>query len=67
MAEASPLRRRMIKDMTVRNCRRRLNDPTSMRSRSSAGISAARRVVSIWKMFARSRYISSLRGCPGGR
>ena len=29
MAESSPLRRRMIEDMTVRNCRRRPSDPTS--------------------------------------
>lgn len=29
MAEMSPLRRRMIEDMTVRNLRRQRNDPTS--------------------------------------
>lgn len=34
MAEISPLRRRMIEDMTVRNLRQRRNDPTLPRYRS---------------------------------
>ena len=42
MAELSPLRRRMIEDMTAAICRRRRSDPTSVRFRSSAGILADR-------------------------
>ena len=45
MAAMSPLRQRMIEDMTIRNLSlRRRSNPTFMRSRSSAGISIARRI-----------------------
>jgi hypothetical protein len=42
MAELSPLRRRMIEDMTVRNMSPATQHPTSARFRSSAGILANR-------------------------
>jgi hypothetical protein len=45
MAEISPLRRRMIEDMTVRICRRRRNNRTSTLYRSSVGILAAPLIV----------------------
>ena len=55
MAELSPLRRRMIEDMTVRNCRRRPSDPTSTPLRSSAVILVTRQIASDWKTYAPSR------------
>jgi hypothetical protein len=63
MAEISPLRRRMIEDMTV--CRRRRNNRTSTRYRSSAGILAALLIVSAWKMCTPSRFIWLQRASRG--
>jgi hypothetical protein len=59
MADLSPLRRRMIEDMTVRNL-----SPATQRSyisavRSSAAVSANLRIGWSWKMSAPSRYIWS--------
>jgi hypothetical protein len=65
MAEISPLRRRMIEDMTVRNLSR--NNRTSMRYRSSVGILVAPRIVSAWKMSTRSKFIWLQRGSRGLR
>lgn len=63
MAELSPLRRRMIEDMTVRN----LCDPTSTPFRSSAAISVGHRIGLILRMFTPSRFIWSRQGYPGHR
>ena len=41
MAQISPLRRRMIEDMAIRNLSPATSNPTSTRSRGSAGILAA--------------------------
>ena len=64
MAEISPLRRRMIEDMT---CRRRRNNRTSMRYRSSVGILVAPLIVSAWQMSMPSRFIWLRRGSHGLR
>ena len=57
MAEISPLRRRMIEDMTIRNLRLRRSNPTFMRLPSSAAISAALRTGWGWRMCAPTSYI----------
>jgi hypothetical protein len=69
MADLSPLRRRMIEDMTVRNL-----SPATQRSYISAVskfsryfISANHRTGWSWKTFAPSRYIWSRPGYPGRR
>ena len=67
MAEISPLRRRMIEDMTVRN----LSPATQQSylnavSKSSAGILVAPLIISAWKMSTSSRFIW-LRGGSRGR
>ena len=68
MAEISPLRRRMIEDMTVRNL-----SPATQRSylarghRSSAGISVGRPIGSGWRMSAPSRSTWWRSGYPGRR
>ena len=68
MAEISPLRRRMIEDMTVRNL-----SPATQQSylsavskfSRSAGILAAVLIVSAWKMSTPSRFIWLQRGSHG--
>ncbi len=65
MAQISPLRRRMIEDMTVRNL-----SPATQQStpyRSSAGILVAPLTVWAWKMFTPSRFIWLRRGSRGRR
>ena len=63
MTEMSPLRRRMIEDMTVRNL-----SPATQRSYVHARCSkfgryfGRRRTGSSWRMFAPSRFISSRPG-----
>jgi hypothetical protein len=57
MAEISPLRRRMIEDMTVRNLSPATNDPTFPPYRSSAGILVGLPIVCTWKMSEPSRFI----------
>jgi hypothetical protein len=61
MAEISPLRRRMIEDMTVRNLSPRRNNRTSTRYRSSAAILVVPLIVLAWKMSTPS----SSSGCDG--
>lgn len=67
MADLSPLRRRMIEDMTVPICRRRRSDRTSARFRSSAVISANRRIGWNWKTFAPFKCIWSRPAYHGRR
>ena len=57
MAELSPLRRRMIEDMTVRNLSPATQRSYITRLRSSAGISVVRRIGWVWRMCAPSRSI----------
>ena len=61
MAEISPLRRRMIEDMTVRN----LSPATQ--HRSSVGILVAPLIVLAWKMSMRFRFIWLQPGSHGLR
>jgi hypothetical protein len=51
MAEISPLRRRMIDDMMIRNLSPAAQHPTSMRSPSSAGILVSRRTGWGWRKY----------------
>ena len=67
MAEISPLRRRMIEDMTVRNLSPATQQSYLNACRSSAGILAAPLIVSAWKMSTRSRFIWLQRGSHGLR
>lgn len=65
MAQMSPLRRRMNKDMALRNL-----SPAMQRSylswyRSSADILADRRTIWAWRTFARSKFIWWRRGSHG--
>ena len=66
MAEISPLRRRMIEDMTVRNL-----SPATQQSYvnavSKSGTLAAPLIVWAWKMFTLSRFIWLRRGSHGLR
>ena len=65
MAEISPLRRRMIEDMTVRNLSPATQQSTSMRYRSSVGILVAPLIVLAWKMSTHFRFIWLQRGSHG--
>ena len=67
MTEISPLRRRMIEDMTVRNL-----SPATQRSYVHAVAKFARFFArslrhSTWRMFAPFRCTSSRAACPGRR
>lgn len=55
----SPLRRRMIDDVTIRNLSPTTYDPTSTRSKPRAGISARRRTNSASKMSAYQVHLAS--------
>ena len=57
MAEMSPLRRRMIEDMTIRNLSPATQQSYIHAVRSSAAISAIRRIGSGWKTSAPTRCI----------
>jgi hypothetical protein len=57
MAEMSPLRRRMIEDMTIRNLSPATQQSYVTRFRSSADISAIRQIGSDWKTSAPTRCI----------
>jgi hypothetical protein len=59
MAEMSPLRRRMIEDMTVRNLSPATQRSTFMRLRSSVDILAARRTFWGWRRSVPFRFIWS--------
>ena len=50
MTENSPLRQRMIDDMTIRNLSPATHDLTFMRCKGSAVILAVRRIVWFWSM-----------------
>jgi hypothetical protein len=67
MAEISPLRRRMIEDMTVRNLSPRRNNRTSTRYRSSAAILVVPLIVLAWKMSTPFQFIWLRRGSRGLR
>jgi hypothetical protein len=67
MAEISPLRRRMIEDMTVRNL-----SPATQQSYLNAVSKFSRYLVAplivfAWQMSMPSRFIWLRRGCPGRR
>ena len=64
MTEMSPLRRRMIKDVTVRNLSPRPSDPTFTRSPNLAASSAVRQSGLALRMSAPSKYTSSLQDVP---
>ena len=67
MTEMSPLRRRMIEDMTVRNLSPATQRSYVMPSPSSAAFSAARLTSLIWRTCERSRFIWLLAGYRGRR
>lgn len=67
MGDISPLRRRMIEEMTVRNLSPATNDPISTLCGGSAAISADRPIGLILTMFTASRFTLSQRGYPGRR
>ena len=67
MTEMSPLRRRMIDDMTVRIYRLQLSVRMSTRLRSSPVSSGVRLRDLIWRTFVPSRSTSLLVACPGPR
>jgi hypothetical protein len=67
MTEISPLRRRMIEDITVRNLSPATQLRTSMPYRSSAGILVAPLIAWAWKMSTPSRFIWLRRGSHGRR
>ena len=65
MAEMSPLRRRMIEDMTVSNLSPATQRSISTQYRSSAGILAVPLIIWAWRMSMRSRFILWQRGYHG--
>ena len=67
MAEISPLRRRMIEDMTVRNLSPATQQSYLNAVSKFAGILVAPLIVLAWKMSTRFRFIWSRPGSGGQR